>query len=774
MKTFALFAIIVAAMLLFAGCTTKPGTGPVFPNKPNGQVNTTAPVPIASGITKTFSSWNELSDFLHAANPNSGYNGGMMGGRLGIDNMMEKGVAVSAAAPASPSPISSGGSSTDYSQTNVQVAGVDEADMVKNDGKYIYVVGNDYGYYGVGPFSFNSNEGTVKIIDAFPAAGMKQVGKVSFEGSAQEIFVYNDKLVVFGSRYDQVAYPYPMMEARAMCLRCIVPPYYSQNFAFMKVYDISDRTAPKLEKEYEVKGNYISSRMINGKVYGVFSDPANYNDPLPLYAVDGVAQKIAPSDIAYFDYPDQGYNFNIFLSADLSDLSKPETRKVILMGYAQNLFVSQDNMYVTYTKYDYYYPEWGAFSDVYGAYLSSEAKQKMAEIDATNMTDWRKDRMKMADISDYAQEIAQSVGSEKLQTLQQQYSDKLSALYAKRARDAEKTQIHKLSLNGFVETAEGSVPGHVLNQFSMDESGSYFRIATTVPQVWDWNGQGSAPSYNNMYVLDSSLKQTGSVENIAPGEQIYSVRFMGNRAYMVTFRQIDPFFVLDLSDPAAPKIAGKLKLPGYSDYLHPYDETHIIGLGKDATVDKNGQTAWYQGVKLTMFDVSDIENPKEVASINIGDRGTDSNALHDHKAFLFSKEKNLLVIPVLEAKINPSNYAGDVPQWQYGEYVFQGAYVFEIKPDSITLRGKITHATEEEMMKSGEYYWSNANVQRSLYMDNYLYTVSDRYVKASDLGTLAAISSVKIGQDQPNNGYYGGVPTPMASGSAATSGVMVK
>jgi len=128
--------------------------------------------------------------------------------------------------------------------------------------------------------------------------------------------------------------------------------------------------------------------------------------------------------------------------------------------------------------------------------------------------------------------------------------------------------------------------------------------------------------------------------------------------------------------------------------------------------------------------------------------------LYDHKAFLFSKERNLLVIPVLEAKIDPLDYPlGDVPQWQYGDYIFQGAYVFSITQDSITLRGKITHATEEELMKSGEYYWSAANVQRSLYMDNYLYTISDRYVKANDLGTLAPISSVKIGTDEPQYGY---------------------
>ena len=761
MKNYAIFAMLVAAMLLLTGCVKTPSTGPVFPGKPIGKPGSTPEkVAVPSAAIKSFSSWDDVSDFLRASNPSAGFYGGpMMRGGMMTDALPLGAVAKESAQ--APAPSAANGGAADYSTTNVQVAGVDEADIVKNDGKYVYVVGNSYSYYGVGPFSFSGTKGTVKIIDAFPASGMKIASEISFEGNANQIFIYNDKLVVFGSRYEQQVYPADRMP---MCMRCIVPPYYSQNFAFMKVYDITDRAAPKLEKEYEVKGNYITSRMIDGKVYGVFSDPVYYNDPIPLYAVDGVAQKIAPSEITYFDWPGNNYNYNIFLSADLNDLSKEETRKIMLMDYAQNLFVSQDNMFVTYTKYDYYYLEWKVFAEVYGDYLPSEAIAKIEAIDASNLSDWRKDKMKMAEISDYAQKMAESIPAEKMQSLQQQYSEKLQAVYDTRAREAEKTAIHKLALDGFVTQGEAAVPGHVLNQFSMDESNGYFRIATTIPRVWNYRGQESIPSTNNLYILDSGMKQVGSVEDIAPGEQIYSVRFMGDRAYMVTFRQIDPFFVLDLSNPSAPKIAGKLKLPGFSNYLHPYDETHIIGLGKETEEGKEGQV-FQKGVKLSLFDVSDIANPREVAKYEIGDRGSDSNALYDHKAFLFSKERNLLVIPVLEAKIDPSKYAGgQMPQWQYGDYVFQGAYVFTITADSIGLRGKVTHATEEELLKSGEYYWSAAQVSRSLYMDNVLYTVSDRYVKANDLGTLAPISSVKIGEDNPQYGY------PMTAGAASGSG----
>ena len=773
MKTFSILAILVAAVLLFSGCVSTPGTGPVFPVKTNQSSTPGTGTPTGTSVSSTgmkaFSSWDELSNFLRATNSNSGYGyGGMVRNGMALDTV---GAAKAENAPAVPSPAPTSGASSQassYSQTNIQVAGVDEADMVKNDGKYIYTMGSDYYYYGVGPFSYSGTTGTVTIVDAYPAAQMSIASKITFDGSPTGIFVYNNTLVVFGNRYENHVYP---MEKMALCLDCIRPPFYSQNFAFMAVYDISDRANPKTVKEIEVKGSYVASRMINGKVYGVFSDYAYYDDPVPLYTVDGVAQQVTPSDIAYFDYPDNNYNFNIFISQDLNSISTPENRKIMLMGAAENLYVSQDSLYVTYTKYDYYYPQWDAFSSVYGSYLPQAAKDKMAEIDALNISDWRKDNLKMADISDYAQAIAQKMDSTTQQSLQQQYYDALTAMQTKRAQAAEKTEISKIALSGFSLLATGDVPGHILNQYSMDEAGNYFRIATTVSQQWGYNGNQLLPSSSGVYVLDSALATVGVTDGIAPGEQMYSVRFMGDKAYMVTFQRLDPFFVIDLSNPQSPQVVGRLKLPGYSSFLQPYDETHIIGIGKETADSKEGDFAWYEGVKLSLFDVSDIANPKEVAKVVIGDRGSDSQALNDPKAILFDKSKNgLLVLPILEAKIDPSKYANnEVPQFTYGDPVFQGAYVFSVSPDTgFTLRGKITHVSAEEMLKMGNYFYSNAAVQRSLYIDNYLYTVSDIYVKANDLSTLADISSVQISNGTQSNGYP--YPMPMVATAGASSG----
>jgi len=715
---------------------------------------------------KSFSSYDEIYSFLKAGSGGSagyGVRGGMM------DGMMVK----SLAPTATPSPTAAGAengvsqsaSASDYSQTNVQVQGVDEPDFVKNDGKYIYVVKNGYGS-GYGPFG-STSQGVVKIIDAYPAAQMREAGEISIDGTVSDLFVYGDKLVVFGSIYVPFYYPQPLANSMR-CLGCVMPPYYSSNFAFMRVYDISDKSSPKLVKRIEVKGDYKDARMIGGKVYAVFSDYASYSYPVPLYRVDGKDRQVAPSEINYFDYPDSSYSYNIFTGVDLNDLSKEEGRKVVLMGASQNLFVSTENMYVTFTTYDYYDPQWKVYNEVFAPYFDDATKKRMAEIDAMNISSWRKERLKSDEALYFIQNriynpLDLSVDSALRDELTRKIAEK-QAQVSGQAISVENTEAHRFALDGsFTYKGQVSVPGHVLNQFSMDEYNGYFRIATTSGNTWD----SKNPSSNNVYVIDGGMKVVGRLEGLAKGESIYSARFMGNRGYLVTFKKIDPLFVVDLSVPTDPKVLGQLKVPGYSDYLHPYDETHLIGLGKDAAAAEgaNRDFAWYQGVKLSLFDVSDVSHPKEVAKYEIGDRGTDSYALQDHKAFLFSKEKGLLAIPVLLARIDPLKYPKGVEASAYGDYVFQGEYVFDVSLDrGFVLRGTVSHTDGSELAKSGYYYYSGSSVKRALYMDSALYTVSDMYVKANDLSTLAPISSLQIGSSTSGGyAYPGAVSPPMVA-----------
>jgi uncharacterized secreted protein with C-terminal beta-propeller domain len=223
----------------------------------------------------------------------------------------------------------------------------------------------------------------------------------------------------------------------------------------------------------------------------------------------------------------------------------------------------------------------------------------------------------------------------------------------------------------------------------------------------------------------------GSLTHIAEQEQIYATRFIGDRLYMVTYKRVDPFFVIDLSTPTSPKILGKLKIPGYSDYLHPYDATHIIGIGKETGTNDWGGVST-KGLKLALFDVSDVEHPTQIDKVEIGDSGTDSAALTDHKAFLFDREKNLLVIPARVVK-NEAAVTG-----KYGAIqpnIWYGAYVFGVTPETgFTLRGMVQHGTD-----NSSYYWygsSQDEVKRSLYICDTLYTISSAKILANPLDQI--------------------------------------
>jgi len=295
----------------------------------------------------------------------------------------------------------------------------------------------------------------------------------------------------------------------------------------------------------------------------------------------------------------------------------------------------------------------------------------------------------------------------------------------------ERTLIYRMSIeDGQIEaTANGEVPGYVLNQFSMDEHEGYFRIAATKGQVWN----REEPSKNHIYVLDMDLDIVGRLEDLAPGEKIYSARFMGDRCYLVTFRKVDPLFVIDLKDPYDPEVLGQLKITGYSDYLHPYDEDHVIGVGKETIAAEQGDFSWYQGVKVSLFDVSDVGNPKEIDKYEIGDRGTDSPVLRDHKAFLFDKSRNLLVMPVSVVESGKG-------------FVWQGAYVFDISLDEgLVLKGRITHLEDDhDLMKNGYYFSSPFSVKRSLYIDNVLYTISEKKIKMNSLENLEQLNEIEL------------------------------
>lgn len=665
------------------------------------------------GAIKKFNSIQEIKDYLEK---NTQTYGGS--GRSAFMAMEESVVMMADSAPAAKM------TATDFSTTNIQVEGVDEADIVKNDGKYIFVLSGN----------------VLSIIDAYPAEGAELVTTIEIEGNPREIFLDGDRLVVLGTQYQE--FPVPLIEKILPGIGRRVYPMGRTTKSFAKVYDISDKAEPELVRSVSVDGNYFDSRMIGHNVYVIATQYPYYGDIIRIPEIEVGGGTLTP-DVYYFDEPDTSYTFTTILSINPQDEEDTVRGKVYLTGASQDMYVSQSNIYLTSQKWlSPYYVYERTVEDVIMPAVSPEVAAEIGDIIGSDTTQYEKE----TEVSKALEAYLNTLEEDELADLKDGFRKDRDALDLKIQKMREMTTVHRIEITGGnVEyKASGEVPGRVLNQFSMDEHNGHFRIATTTGQVW---AEGARQSANHIFVLDLNLDIVGTLEDIAPGESIYSARFMGDRAYLVTFRKVDPLFVIDLSDPENPDILGKLKIPGYSDYLHPYDEDHIIGIGKEAVEAEEGDFAWYQGVKVALFDVSNVEKPKEISNYVIGDRGTDSEALRDHKAFLFSKEKNLMVMPIRLAEIDEDKYTEDSWGPRYGDYVWQGAYVFSVDTENgFVLKGQITHVEDEDIFKKSGYYFggSQYTVRRSLYMDDTLYTISQGMVKMNDLGDLEEINKVEL------------------------------
>lgn len=309
------------------------------------------------------------------------------------------------------------------------------------------------------------------------------------------------------------------------------------------------------------------------------------------------------------------------------------------------------------------------------------------------------------------------------------------------------TSIYRVRLDGLTLEPDGSarVPGRVLSRFSVDKHGGYLRLATTD------RPPGDAPWYyyptlNTLYVLDGAMNVAGALFDIDPGERIRSARFSGDRAYLRTSRKAEPFSVIDLSDPSRPRELGKLKITGYSDYLHPYEESYLLGIGKETEAEE-GYFRWDEGIKVSLFDASDVANPREIAAYAIGDRGTDSPTFEDYGTVLLDRSRGVLVLPVLEAEIDPVAYRYGVPSWADGEAVWQGAYVLDLSTGGLALRGRIVHQEEPRPLSrwvDETAQWVSP-VRSSFLVKDALYTISGLTMKVNDLNTMALLKEIELG-----------------------------
>ena len=747
-SVYVLFVFTVLSVFVLSGCdaTHTPTQNPGVGNTPSPDINTPS-VSLSANFSeltasqdiKKFNSVEELQNFLAERALSSTAND--VGGGIRSFGAMEKTVASdSVEAPMAAGANSGASGATDYSHTNIQVQGVDEADFVKNDDRYIYMISGN----------------NLIIVDALDAKNAAILSTTKFNDQGEyatqlrptDLFIYKNKLVLFVDGNEK-GYYFQKYD--------IKPQQTYKQKTFIYIYDITDKKSPKVEERFSVSGGYYSSRMINDVVYLVSTDPVqNYVYIDQPFIKSEINVKTVTPDIYYFDNPDDNYQFNTVTSISLADNSVVDA-KTFMLGYSNTLMVSENNIYIAYQKHTYWCWGWWRcsnnnddektrFYDVVVPLLQGDIKTDINSVISQDLTEDEK----WSKISDKLSEFYGRLEND--ESLQNQYTpmfDKIQAALdeydAKKALENQKTVIQKIGISdGKIDyQAKAEVDGTLLNQYSMDEYNNNLRVATTV-STWFSSGR---LNYNNVYVLDDNMKQIGSLQNIAENESIYSTRFMGDKLYMVTFQRIDPFFVIDLSRPTDPKVLGELKIPGYSQYLHPYNENFVIGVGKDV-----GQNQWGglspKGVRVSLFDVTDVNNPKEVDHYDIGEAGSDSPVLYDPKAFLFSSTKGFIVLPVSEiTQKTPIN------QYNFHTTVWHGAYVLGVTEQGFSLLGKVKHSS-----MTTDYYnwWDQASVTRSLYMDNNLYTISQKYIKINDLGSsdLKSLNSIDLPYTNQGPIYY--------------------
>ncbi len=564
--------------------------------------------------------------------------------------------------------------SNDFSATNIQVENVDEADIVKTDGRYLYSVADNQ----------------VVITQTDPNGKLEILSKLPSAHIPQDLLLYQDQLIV-------ISY-----------LNLGRDRYYSSSKAtIVEIYDLTNRRQPRKQKEFQIEQNYYSSRLTNGRLYLITdSYLSNYDNEdviLPKYVVDHQAQTLPYKSINYL-VKQPSNQLTTITTFDLEDLEQSPKLDAYLMPI-DNLYVSTNSLYLVFEHYR-------SFND--SSSLSSEIKTLFSWGGIPGFF-WSKNQPRAANRS-----------------------------------SGTKTAIVKLDLinRGVKYKAHNSIVGNTLNQFSMDEYQGNLRVALS-----------EGTRFSKIIVFSPDMKEIGSLSDIAPGEKIYSTRFVGDRAYMVTFKTIDPLFVIDLKNPKQPKILGELKIPGYSTYLHPYDENHIIGIGHDTQerIQKDdfgrviSENFTITGMKMAIFDVTDVNNPKEKFVQKIGDRQTYSSVLKNHKALLFSKEKELLAIPVhnysqpitmpVSSSMNDQLNLID----RLGSSFTHGYLVYQLNLQTgFTPKGLITHG---EARSSNQYYsdqHQGSGEIRGLYIDNILYTLSAKQIKSNQLNNLLPVASVDI------------------------------
>jgi hypothetical protein len=630
----------------------------------------------------------------------------------------------------------------DYSTTNTQEVDVDEADFVKNDNKYIYVLTN-----GV-PDDEGNSVGRLEMVEAWPAASMRKVGAVQVEGSPTAMFLDEDRIVAYsglgpvssGSTYEDWG-PWAWgggMQATPGGGLCT----YGYDCEFigdgqkLKIteYDLrADRTDADVTREIVFNGSYLNSRRIGNIVHTVVVFP-EVTLPGVTYWPEELEEYRwwCGQEIPFTDNEIRGF------FADLK-----ARNRALIEATSIDAFLPS----ITDTRWIDGEPvvETGLLGDCNNFYLTQAGDGSsflsLVSFDLTTLGEIGVTTVVGRPGAVYASTDALYIGE------RHNRSEMMGrGWYFEETEDIkEATTIHKFNLVSgeplSLYAGSGAVKGRVLNQFSMDEHKNHLRVATSSGRVPD------PRTHSTVSVLaekEGELVVVGLVDNIAPDEDIRSARFDGDKGFIVTFKYIDPLFSLDLSDPTAPRIAGELKIPGFSTYMHLLDSDHLLSIGYDA--EDHGSYALYTGLLLQVFDVSNLAEPALVHRQKIGSRSSSSDAATNHLAFNYFPSRKVLGVPVVVCE-------GGEP-WEYGDTMtFSGLQVWRVTADEgFSLLGGIPHIAPMSGENAYSYcgsWWTQGNslVKRSVFMDDWAYSIAPNQIRAASLADLGnPVATVDLGQ----------------------------
>jgi uncharacterized secreted protein with C-terminal beta-propeller domain len=553
------------------------------------------------------------------------------------------------AAPA-PAASGTGAASPEFSTTNVQEAGIDEPDVVKTDGRYVYVVAGSQ----------------LRVIDVAGDAP-RLVGTLTLGGGyAHQLLIRGTRALVLSTVSAPVAIdvaPVPQTGTAKTAIAAI--PGHST--VLLTEVDLTDPAAPQVARTMTLDGDYVDARMVDGTVRAVISSTPMTTGEVPL--TDAPLRTFVPattirSQISHHTFrrgvvpcddvrrPDDfsGLGLLTVLTVDLNKGLYDVDRDAVLAG-AQTVYGSATSLYVASRRY-------------------IRGLDDSADVPGTL-----------------------------------------------------RTEIHRFDAATPGQTTyagSGTVPGFVVNAYALSEQDGALRVASTDEPSWLPEGGQATPAHSYVTVLSprpgGALAQVGQVGGLGERQRIYGVRFAGGTGYVVTFRQIDPLYTLDLSEPAAPRVVGELEIPGYSAYLHPLGDGLLLGVGQEA--DAAGRT---QGTQVSLFDVSDLAHPKRTQHVVYGNGSSDAE--FDPHAFLWWAPTRTAVLPLQTYEQSATGPTGTS---------FVGAIGLRVTAGGIAEIGRVVHGSGDTV----------APIARSLVIGDRLYTLSALGLQASRLDTLAPVAFV--------------------------------